>query len=269
MNPVRFSINNEMLVLLEEEYGFRYWFWHTNMSDEELIDWWLNLESLSPYLMTPEPLPGNVILVANMQEWQNLQENTEHYQAHIHLDDDSWLKLPSGKYLGHAGYGRNNPIESLERIISGGQTGADRAALDAGLEANFPICGFCPAGRIAEDGPIDYKYPLWELPIGGYRQRTKKNVECSDGTIIFYDTILQGGSKLTEEFCIKAGKPCELIDISLVNTNIAIDLIRNFIHYKQIKVLNVAGPREGGCANIYSFVKTVMYRIIAITLTNK
>ena len=117
---------------------------------------------------------------------------------------------------------------------------------------------------MAEDGVIDKKYPLWELPIGGYRQRTKKNVECSDGTIIFYDTILQGGSKLTEEFCIKAGKPCELIDISLVNTNIAIDLIRNFIHYKRIKVLNVAGPRESG-TNVYSFVKTVMYRIIAMS----
>ena len=175
------------------------------MSDEELIEWWLNLESVSPYLMTPEPLPGNVTLVANMQEWQNLQENTAYYQAHIHCDDDSWLKLPSGKYLGHAGYGRNRSIESLEIIISGGQTGAVRAALDAGLEANFPICGFCPAGRMAEDGVIDKKYPLWELPIGGYRQRAKKNVECSDGTIIFYDTILQGGSKLTEEFCVKAG----------------------------------------------------------------
>lgn len=255
----------QTLVLLEEEYGFRCWYWYPNMSYDALIDWWLNLESVDPYFMTPEPLPGDVVLVNDMDEWLSLSRSKKYFSAHMHCDDDSWLKPPSGQYLGHAGYGVNRSIESLERIISGGQTGADRAALDAGLEANYPTGGFCPPGRMAEDGVIDEKYPLQELPMGGYRQRTKKNVECSDGTVIFYETILQGGSKLTEEFCVKAEKPYKLIDISRVNTNIAIDLIQDFIHYNQIKVLNIAGPRQSGCAGIYPFVKAVIYRLITST----
>jgi len=252
----------QTLVLLEEEYGFRYWYWYPNMSEDALIDWWLNLESVDPYFMTPEPLPGDVILVKDMDNWLSLSRNQKHFVAHIHCDDDSWLKLPSGQYLGHAGYGLNRSIKSLEKIISGGQTGADRAALDAGLDADFPIGGFCPPGRMAEDGAIDKKYQLQELPTGGYRQRTKKNVECSDGTVIFYETVLQSGSKLTEEFCVKAEKPYKLIDISRVNTNLATDLIKNFVHYNQTKVLNVAGPRQSGCASIYQFVKEVIYRLI-------
>lgn len=75
----------------------------------------------------------------------------------------------------------------LTKIISGGQTGADRAALDAGIESDFPIGGSCPSGRMAEDGPINNEYKLIEIE-GGYRKRTKKNVADSDGTAIFYSS---------------------------------------------------------------------------------
>ena len=91
----------------------------------------------------------------------------------------------------------------------------------AGMELAFPIGGYCPAGRIAEDGPIDIKYPLEELD-GGYLQRTKKNVQYSGGTVIFYDSTLFGGTEQTVVFCIKSGRPYKLIDISLVELDVAV-----------------------------------------------
>ncbi len=77
----------------------------------------------------------------------------------------------------------------LSKIISGGQTGADRAALDAGLERGFPVGGGCPEGRLAEDGPIDSRYVLVKVE-GGYIGRTRRNVQDSDGTVIFYQRYL-------------------------------------------------------------------------------
>ncbi|MDH3584808.1 MAG: putative molybdenum carrier protein, partial [Phycisphaerae bacterium] len=76
------------------------------------------------------------------------------------------------------------PRPSAIKIVSGGQTGADRAALDAALACGQPCGGWCPQDRAAEDGPIDPRYPLKELPGGGYRQRTHRNVIDSDGTVV-------------------------------------------------------------------------------------
>ncbi|WP_036243256.1 putative molybdenum carrier protein [Methylobacter luteus] len=145
----------------------------------------------------------------------------------------------------------------LNKIVSGGQTGADRAALDAGIESGFPVGGYCPVGRLAEDGEIDVKYPLTELG-GGYRQRTRKNVEDSHGTAIFYESELQGGTEQTVVFCIKSGKPYKLIDISLVDRDSAAKTIRDFIDSHHIAVLNVAGPRLSSCPAIYGYVKEVI-----------
>jgi hypothetical protein len=150
----------------------------------------------------------------------------------------------------------------LEKIISGGQTGADRAALDAALASEFPTGGSCPVGRMAEDGPIDPSYLLTEIG-GGYRARTKKNVEDSDGTVIFYDCYLQGGTEQTVAFCIKAGKPYKLIDIDLVNIDIAANKTLQFVSDHKIKVLNVAGPRLSGCPAIYDFVKNTIKVVIS------
>ncbi|MBK6617252.1 MAG: putative molybdenum carrier protein [Nitrosomonas sp.] len=150
----------------------------------------------------------------------------------------------------------------LEKIISGGQTGADRAALDAALESVFPIGGSCPVGRMAEDGPIDPCYSLTEIG-GGYRARTKKNVEDSDGTVIFYDCYLRGGTEQTVAFCIKAGKPYKLIDIDIVNVDIAANRTLLFVNDHTIKVLNAAGPRQSGCPAIYEFVKKTIKLVIS------
>lgn len=144
----------------------------------------------------------------------------------------------------------------LSKIISGGQTGADRAALDAGLELGFPIGGTCPVGRKAEDGPISSAYSLKE--IGGYRQRTRQNVIDSDGTVIFYESYVQSGTQTTLLFCIRQGKPYKLIDIEVVNTHTAADLVTNFVSEFDVNILNVAGPRLSGCPGIYDYVKETM-----------
>src|ERR1700727_1579159 len=96
---------------------------------------------------------------------------------------------------------------ALTKIISGGQTGVDRGALDAALEAQFPCGGWCPADRAAEDGPIPAHYPLKLLALGGYSERTRQNVLDSDGTAIMYRSTLTGGTLLTRNLCRRAGKP--------------------------------------------------------------
>jgi hypothetical protein len=151
----------------------------------------------------------------------------------------------------------------LKQIISGGQTGADRAGLDAALSAGFPAGGWCPTGRQAEDGPIDSRYPLQEL-AGGYRQRTRRNVEAADGTAIFYASRLQGGTELTVAFCIKTGQPYKLIDIDLVTPQQAAHLLSIFVREERIESLNIAGPRHSGCPAVYAFVKTAITGLIAV-----
>jgi hypothetical protein len=150
----------------------------------------------------------------------------------------------------------------LAKIISGGQTGADRAALDAGKESGFPIGGSCPAGRMAEDGPIDFSYPLEEIE-GGYEARTRKNVEDADGTVIFFEGYLHGGTEKTVAFCKELAKPCALIDIDLVPVDVAPDKVLSFVADHKIRVLNVAGPRQSHCPSIYPYVKHTMHRLIA------
>lgn len=149
----------------------------------------------------------------------------------------------------------------LKKVVSGGQTGADRAALDAGLALAFPVGGFCPKGRVAEDGSIADIYPLVEIE-GSYRQRTRANVKASGGTVIFYESMVYGGTEQTLLFCIKAKKPYKLIDINLVDWEKAVVAIETFIDEFTIETLNVAGPRASGCLTIYDYVKTVIARVI-------
>ena len=148
----------------------------------------------------------------------------------------------------------------LRRIVSGGQTGADRAALDASLEAGFPCGGYCPKHRKAEDGPIDDRYPLVEID-GGYAERTRRNVEESDGALIVFRAPIRGGTRLTREYCQQLGKPCLLIDFSTVSPTQALEAVKSFIHQYEIAVLNVAGPRASDCPEVYGYVLGLILRL--------
>jgi len=131
----------------------------------------------------------------------------------------------------------------LGKIVSGGQTGVDRAALDFAIERGIPHGGWCPRGRLAEDGVIEPDYALKETPNVAYSQRTEWNVRDSDGTVIF--TIapeLTGGSALTRDLAAAYGKPC--LHLSRVRDgDAAAAKLRQFLQRHNIKTLNVAGPR--------------------------
>ena len=140
------------------------------------------------------------------------------------------------------------------KITSGGQTGVDRAALDIALSLGVDCGGWCPAGRLDENGVIPAHYPLEELPGGGYLERTARNVGEADGTLILYSGSLLGGTKATVDFCTAQGKPSLLIDASEIDLEKAAVLVDEFVRSHQIAVLNVAGPRASQWPQGYDFV---------------
>jgi hypothetical protein len=101
----------------------------------------------------------------------------------------------------------------IGKLVSGGQSGVDRAALDTALGLGVPCGGWCPRGRRAEDGPIPARYPLTETPSSDYGERTRRNVRDSDATLILTWGEPAGGTLLTLDECRKAGKPCLVVDL--------------------------------------------------------
>tara|TARA_R110000868_G_scaffold2930_6_gene19989 strand:- start:39139 stop:39621 length:483 start_codon:yes stop_codon:yes gene_type:complete len=132
----------------------------------------------------------------------------------------------------------------LRKLISGGQTGIDRGALDAALSRAFPCGGWCPRGRRAEDGPIPARYPLTELDSANYLDRTRRNVAEADATLILAHGPLSGGTKATEKHARKTGKRFLTLDLDGVSAAQAVARICAWIETERIGVLNVAGPRE-------------------------
>jgi hypothetical protein len=139
----------------------------------------------------------------------------------------------------------------LEKIISGGQTGADQAALDAAIKLGIPHGGWIPRGRLTEDGPLPDKYDLKEMPTASYPERTKKNIRESDGTLIFSHGMLTGGSEFTRKMALKYQKPMLHIDFNHMIPFDAAVVINNWMVDHDIRVLNVAGPRASTDPRIY------------------
>ncbi|HXL55935.1 MAG TPA: putative molybdenum carrier protein [Chitinophagaceae bacterium] len=134
------------------------------------------------------------------------------------------------------------------KIISGGQTGVDRAALDVALELGIECGGFCPKGRRSEDGIIPEKYLLTETTTDQYPERTELNVKTSEGTLVLIDKEADRGTALTISLCKRYHKPCMVIDLLKENQN---EDIVDWIKENKITVLNVAGNRESFSPGIW------------------
>jgi hypothetical protein len=144
------------------------------------------------------------------------------------------------------------------KIVSGGQTGVDRAALDAALRYGIESGGWCPTGRLDELGRIPDRYPIKELENGGFTERTLQNVKDSDGTVIIYPRKLSGGTEQTLRFCVEQPRPHELIDASKVSTEKAAQLIADFVRENKIDALNMAGPRASEWPEGYDYASRAL-----------
>jgi hypothetical protein len=152
------------------------------------------------------------------------------------------------------------PRTTVERLVSGGQTGADRAALDLAIERGIPHGGWCPRGRRAEDGAIDSRYALTETPSRGYEQRTRWNVRDSDGTLIVSrDPALTGGSAYTARAAERLGRPCRHAHPGADDPQ----ALRAWLEAARIRTLNVAGPRASTDPGIYAYARQVLEAALA------
>ena len=142
----------------------------------------------------------------------------------------------------------------IGRIVSGGQTGADRAALDWAREHGVPHSGWCPKGRLAADGPLPAHYQLQETESAGYRQRTRLNVRDSDATLILNTGVLDGGTLQTLRFARTLGKPHLVIQLDELTLDEAAKQVRVWLGEGRFSTLNVAGPREEKRTGIYPSV---------------
>ena len=148
---------------------------------------------------------------------------------------------------------------SIERIVSGGQTGVDRAALDVAIELGVACGGWCPRRRKAEDGPIGARYPLQETPSAAYAVRTDWNVRDSDGTLILTAGEPVGGTALTRSLAAEMGKPCLTVDL---DSDADAATVAEWVAEHQIKILNVAGPRESTLPGIYDRAGDFLRRLL-------
>jgi hypothetical protein len=148
----------------------------------------------------------------------------------------------------------------IAKLVSGGQTGVDRAGLDAAMALGIDSGGWCPQGRRAEDVTIPARYRLQETPSADYRQRTEWNVRDSDATLILTRGEPSGGTALTRRLADAYARPCLVVD--LVNAPDP-QTVRDWIDAAGVRVLNVAGPRESGCPGIGAQARAFLEQCLA------
>ena len=154
------------------------------------------------------------------------------------------------------------PAAQIVRIVSGGQTGADRGGLDAALALGIEHGGWCPAGRRAEDGRVPPVYVLRETTSAEYAERTRANVRDSDGTAVFTRGAPKGGSALTLRAARGIGKPVLHVDLAKLDGEAAAERVRGWCAEGSIAVLNVAGSRESKAPGIGDEVRRVLLRAL-------
>jgi len=148
-------------------------------------------------------------------------------------------------------------------IVSGGQTGVDRAALDWAIEKGLPHGGYCPKGRIAEDGVIPGKYNLKEIKSGKYRIRTRLNVIHSDATLILSALPLTGGTALTAKYAEEEDKAIFTISPGFEPTDLR--ALHSFLRARDFCKLNVAGPRLSQWPDSRDFIKRALDQILGLS----
>lgn len=152
--------------------------------------------------------------------------------------------------------------KKIQKIISGGQTGVDRAAFDFALRNGIEIGGFVPRGRRAEDGQISLKYPnLTETKTPHYDERTELNVCHSDATLILSHGRLTGGSLLTKRLAKKYRKPFLHIDFEKLTMTEAVEKTCRWLDSIDCRSLNIAGPRSSADARIYRKTKEFLRKL--------
>lgn len=150
------------------------------------------------------------------------------------------------------------------RIVSGAQTGVDRAALDVALELDISCGGWVPKGRLDEEGRIPARYPgLEETTTADWNERTEANVRDSDGTLILSRGRLTGGSKYTADVAGRLGRPCLHLDLAELPIEEAVGRVRDWIDARQVGVLNVAGPRASKDPGLYELARRLLREVMA------
>jgi hypothetical protein len=148
----------------------------------------------------------------------------------------------------------------VERIVSGGQTGVDRAALDTAIELGIPHGGWCPRGRLAEDGRIPPRYRLRQTASPDYKVRTERNVLDSDATLIVTRGEPSGGTELTRRLAERHGRPCLVVDL---DRDADPNRVRVWLRAEAVGVLNVAGPRESQSPGIREAAERFLRPLLA------
>jgi hypothetical protein len=150
----------------------------------------------------------------------------------------------------------------IKKIISGGQTGADRAALDTAIDMGIAHGGWIPEGRKTERGPLPAKYQLQEMPTAEYPKRTEQNVKDAHGTLIISHGELSRGSDYTRQMAEKHGKPWIHVDANKFSVEAAVEIIRAWVSGNNIELLNVAGPRASKDIGIYATTARILKAVL-------
>lgn len=148
-----------------------------------------------------------------------------------------------------------------DKIVSGGQTGVDRAALDTAIHFDIPCGGWVPKGRRAEDGPIPSMYPVTETTSSAYDARTRMNVEDSDATLLLTRGEPSGGTKLTLEIARELGRPYHIVDLNRTHSPLA---ALRWLEAKRPSTLNVAGPRESSAGGIHAEAQKFLTNLLQL-----